>query len=126
MSHEQMLRRAQPGIGPIVNFSGVWKNELGSKAVLEQDNMRLSGTYESAVSADGHKTTGELRGYVNGDLISFVVHWREFQAITAWVGQLLPGSSTALKTLWQMTSQVAPGEEWASINAGSDLFKRQP
>jgi hypothetical protein len=29
-----------------------------------------------------------------------------------------------IDTLWQMTQKVAPGEEWASINAGADVFVR--
>ncbi|MWA35906.1 avidin/streptavidin family protein, partial [Burkholderia pseudomallei] len=34
-----------------------------------------------------------------------------------------PGaSSDRINTLWQMTQQVEAGEEWASINAGADIF----
>ena len=78
------------------------------------------------VSSSNTKTVGDLLGYVDGDLISFVVHWRDFQAITAWVGQLDPtAKKQTIKTLWQMTKQVASGEEWASINAGSDTFMRK-
>jgi Avidin family len=125
MSHEKALRRALAGTGPMVDFSGQWKNELSSQMNLIQTIGSLVGTYESAVSGGGAKTVGDLVGFVDGDLISFVVHWRDFQAITSWVGQGEPGSSNnSLKTLWQMTKQVSVGEEWASINAGSDFFTR--
>jgi hypothetical protein len=79
----------------------------------------------SAVSEGGTSATGVLSGFVDGDLISFVVHWDDFQAITAWVGQLAPKAPTqTIHTLWQMTTQVPAGEEWASINAGADVFVR--
>jgi hypothetical protein len=125
MQQEESLARALAGTGNPVDFSGAWVNELGSTADLTQNAGVLSGTYESAVSADGTKTQGDLQGYVDGDLISFVVHWRDFQAITAWVGQLDPkAKSDTINTLWQMTKAVEAGEEWASINAGADYFTR--
>jgi hypothetical protein len=125
MLQEKSLGRAKVGTGASVDFAGTWINELGSEVVLVQTNGMLSGTYESAVSSGGTKTAGDLQGYVDGDLISFVVHWRDFQAITAWVGQLDPeAAEETINTLWQMTKQVAVGEEWSSINAGADYFTR--
>jgi hypothetical protein len=126
MLQEKALERTLSGTGTAVDFSGTWINELGSKAYLTQNNNTLSGTYESTVSGGGGTTTGELLGYVNGDLIVFIVHWDSFQAITSWVGQLNPTASAfTLNMLWQMTQQVTPGDEWASINAGADTFIRQ-
>jgi hypothetical protein len=126
MRLEQSLGRARPGTGTTVNFAGTWKNELGSTMTLIQTGDTLSGQYESAVSSGGTTTIGDLQGYADGDLIAFVVHWRDFEAITAWAGQLAPGSSPdTIETLWQMTKQVAVGEEWSSINAGADEFVRQ-
>ena len=126
MLHEKSLGRALAGTGTSVDFTGVWVNELKSVATITQLNGALSGTYVSQVSSTGGTTTGDLVGYVDGDLISFVVHWRDFQAITAWVGQMVPNQAPdTINTLWQMTKQVAVGEEWASINAGADSFVRQ-
>ena len=126
MWHEKSLGRALAGTGTSVDFTGVWVNELKSVATITQLNGALSGTYVSQVSSTGGTTTGDLVGYVDGDLISFVVHWRDFQAITAWVGQMVPNQAPdTINTLWQMTKQVAVGEEWASINAGADSFVRQ-
>jgi hypothetical protein len=126
MLQEKALTRALAGTGTTFDFSGRWVNELRSEAVLVQINHRLTGTYESAVSTGGTKTAGDLQGFVDGDLISFVVHWRDFQAITAWVGQLDPNATQeTINTLWQMTKQVAIGEEWASINTGADYFTRK-
>jgi hypothetical protein len=125
MLHEKVLSRALGGTGPFIDFSGTWMNELGSQMTISQTNDVVQGTYQSAVSSGGSQTSGSLLGYVDGDLISFVVHWDQFQAITAWVGQLEAANTQQLNTLWQMTSQVAPGEEWASINAGADHFTKQ-
>lgn len=124
MLHEHALGRALKGTGPSVDFSGTWVNELNSETTLAQKGQVLTGTYTSKVSANGGQTIGDLQGYVDGDLVAFVVLWRDFQAITNWVGQLDP-TQTSLVTLWQMTSQVAAGNEWKSINAGSDTFTRK-
>lgn len=125
MLQEKALTRATAGTGKPIDFSGKWKNELGSTVSFIQKGDTLSGNYESAVSDDGTKATGVLLGYVDGDLISFVVHWDKFQAITAWVGQIVPNTKTnTINTLWQMTKQVKDGNEWASINAGADYFTR--
>ncbi|WP_248738037.1 avidin/streptavidin family protein [Pseudomonas sp. MWU12-2029] len=126
MSQEKALRRASAGTGKTIDFSGIWINQIKSEARIKQVNGVLSGEYESADSSTGGKTIGDLTGYVDGDLVSWVVHWRDFQAITAWVGQLEPTAPGELKTLWQMTKQVDAGDEWASINAGADVFFRKP
>ena len=125
MTHEASLKRALPGSGSTIDFSGDWVNELTSRMSISQTNDKLTGTYESAVSGGSSSTIGDVQGYVDGDLISFIVHWRDFQAITAWVGQLDPkAAKQTINTLWQMTKQVTSGEEWASINAGADYFTR--
>jgi hypothetical protein len=124
---EKALRRAIKGTGAAIDFTGTWINQMKSEArITKQVAGVLSGEYESKDSASGTSTLGDLCGYADGDLISFVVHWRDFQAITAWVGQLEPTAPGELKTLWQMTKQVEIGKEWASINAGSDVFYRKP
>jgi hypothetical protein len=121
---ERSLTVASAGTGAPAEFSGKWINELGSTMTIEQAGDTLSGVYESKVSSSGTTTAGDLLGYVDGNLISFVVHWRDFQAITAWVGQLVVPDfeSPTIDTLWQMTTQ---GPEWSSINAGADRFTPQ-
>ncbi|ESX20899.1 MULTISPECIES: avidin/streptavidin family protein [unclassified Mesorhizobium] len=116
------------GNGP--DFAGHWKNELGSKMFLAVVGNKVSGSYTTAKSGSGKSLTGDVAGFVNGDLISFVVAW-PVAAITAWVGQLTTAAdgSDVLDTLWQMTQNVADAEEpddmWASINAGADQFGRE-
>jgi hypothetical protein len=92
---------------------------------LVQAGEAVTGVYESAVSGGGVTTKGDIQGYVDGTLISFVVHWRDFQAITAWVGRMRgAGQAATIETLWQMIKQVPAGDEWESINAGTDTFSR--
>ncbi|WP_084581988.1 avidin/streptavidin family protein [Sphingomonas azotifigens] len=122
---ENTLARATKGTGTAFDFTGTWTNELGSTATFVQTGTSLSGNYVSAVSEGGSSATGTITGFVDGDLIAFLVQWEQFQAITSWVGQLVPSAATAtITTLWQMTKQVDPGDEWASINAGADTFLR--
>jgi hypothetical protein len=71
MFQEKALTRAMGGTGSLVDFSGIWENQLHSKVVLIQKNDVLTGTYESAVSGDRTKTVGDLQGYVDGALVSF-------------------------------------------------------
>lgn len=111
-----------------VDFSGRWRNQLGSTMELTVNGSGLTGEYTSAVSGGGGSIIGTLSGYINGDLIAFVVNWPS-AAITAWTGQLTSeGGRDVIKTLWQMTTNVADEDEetglWASIYAGSDQFRR--
>lgn len=126
MKHEYTLARVRPGSGSIGNVSGQWQNELGSTVTFVQNGSILTGTYESAVSGGGSATSGQVQGYVTEGLISFIVLWDSVAAITAWVGQIQPSATSmpSFDTLWQMTQQVGPGEEWAAINAGADTFVR--
>jgi hypothetical protein len=99
---------------------GIWRNELGSNATIAVAENQVAGTYQSAVSAGGGATVGDLVGWVGGDLISMTVRWRAFAAITAWVGQVVgEGGADAIDTLWHMTtatpSPAAPGELWDSV-----------
>lgn len=125
MADAYKVGKALRGTGTVVDFAGEWINELGSTAKFSQNGSVLSGTYASAVSSDDAATVGVVSGFVDGDLIAFTVHWNDFQSITSWVGQL-DQHAAQIKTLWQMTSQVDEGEEWASINAGSDTFTLKP
>lgn len=124
--HEAALKLSKSGTGAFIDLSGDWENDLKSTMHLIQNGDALEGTYESKVSSTGGSTIGDLKGYVDGDLIAFVVHWRDFQSITSWVGQCESGGSNKLiQTLWQMTKQVDEGDEWASINSGSDSFTKR-
>ncbi len=129
MRHEKALGFRQGDSRVItVQFTGTWKNELGSEMTLVQTGQSLTGKYESVVSGKGHKITGELSGWANQRLISVSVNWPT-PAITAWVGHLVrEDGKDAIETLWQMTTGMQnpedPSELWESVFAGADRFVR--
>jgi Avidin family len=128
MSHEKALKTAANIVAAPVNFAGDWHNQLGSTASFVVAGNILTGTYTSAVSGGGTPVSGPISGYINGDLIAFSVNWPS-AAITAWVGQLVTDNAVdTIKTLWQMTTNVADADEptglWASVYAGADNFVR--
>jgi hypothetical protein len=105
MRHEEALR-FRPANNRVIplEFTGTWKDELGSEMTLVQTGQSLTGKYESVVSGAGGKITGELSGWANQRLISVSVNWPT-TAITAWVGHLVrEDGKDAIETLWQMTT----------------------
>lgn len=129
MKHDIALKHAAHAkSAALVNFEGRWHNQLHSTVDFTVKGSEVTGTYVSSVSSGGNPVTGSATGYINGDLIAFSVLWPT-AAITAWVGQLtVDGGIETIKTLWQMTTNVADTEEptglWASIYAGADTFIR--
>ena len=117
------------------NFAGTWINELGSQMTLNVSGDNVSGTYTSKVSGEqvdaGPTPPRPLVGFVNGDLISFIVNWgTQYNSLTAWVGQLTAENGTdVIKTLWHLTQNIEDANEptglWHSILAGADEFKRK-
>jgi hypothetical protein len=128
MRHEEALALTQKIKLAASGFGGKWVNELNSVMNLTVTGTDLSGTYTSQVSGDGGAVTGELSGYINGNLISFIVNWPT-AALTAWVGQMVSeNGEDVLETLWQMTTKIPdpgnPSELWESVLAGADRFHR--
>ena len=88
----------------------------------------IKGSYMSPVSSEGTPIVGELTGWINGDLISFVVKWPS-AAITSWVGQIINENGyDIIPTLWHLVVNIPDAEEptgmWKSIYTGSDRFHR--
>jgi hypothetical protein len=71
---------------------------------------------------------GTLKGYVAGDLISFLVLWPR-GSITSWVGQLVEMEGVpTIRTLWHLLTEIPDPKEptflWQSTFAGADEFRR--
>ena len=114
---------------PPFNFAGVWKNELGSTMTLEQDGDELSGSYISSVSGNDDEADGTIKGWVNGEIVSFAVNWTKKASITTWIGHLVSeGGIDTIETLWSLATKLAkpadPTDLWDSIFAGADQFTR--
>ena len=75
----------------------------------------------------GPVDSDDVRGYVRGDLVSFLVRWPD-AAITAWVGRhsVDAAGDESIDTLWQMTMMNSDGAGgyWHSVMAGADHFTR--
>lgn len=126
VSRKDLRPYAEHTNGKAFSPVGVWENELGSSMEIDQfDGTAFTGTYTSAVSAEGKSAKGALSGTIAGDAIAFLVNWKEeFSSVTAWSGLVLSnGKTTAINTLWHMAStpETVDGA-WESILAGADLF----
>lgn len=110
------------------DFSGHWKNELGSYMDLQINGDTVSGTYVSAVSDNGGPTPPmPVYGSVAGDLINFNVNWGE--AITAWIGHgIVQDGEDQIVTLWHLVQTIQdetdPQQQWKAVLAGADEFTR--
>lgn len=130
MQQEQALQLSSPQRRNSALVEGqayTWRNELGSTMTFTLSNMQLSGTYQSAVGADG-PVSGPLLGWTDGGVIAFAVNWPN-SAITTWTGHLMIGDDgLIIETLWQMGTALEnptkPDDLWTSILAGSDRFVR--
>jgi hypothetical protein len=130
--HESALETAEntPFNEVAPDFSGRWVNQMSSVMDLQVSGSDVTGKYNSASSGNpgGDPIEGILKGYVAGDLISFMVLWPR-GSMTSWVGQLveIEGVST-IKTLWHLLTEVPDAKEprflWQSIFSGADEFKR--
>lgn len=128
MNHEKALAKSKATSTAAPDFRGIWKNQYGSKMDLKVSGQTITGTYESPVSSTGSTVTGDLVGFINGDLISFSVNWPT-AAITSWVGQAINDNGyDVIATLWHMTVNISDAQEptgmWQSVYSGTDRFHR--
>ena len=129
LTSKAILDAAPTGVGLSVDFSGRWANQLGSVMNLRVAGQRVVGDYTSPVSGGGGTVRGELTGFVDGDLISFIVNWEGPASLTAWTGQLVRDDNRdVIKTLWLLVKNVEDSNEptglWQSTLAGTDEFTR--
>ena len=130
VKHESALGSVKAAAAAPANIAGRWRNELGSWTDFHVSAVGLlSGHYHSAVGLNGGPVdSDDLTGYVQGDLVSFMVRWPD-AAITSWVGRHKVDEATgdaSIETLWQMTLMNSDGVGgfWHSILAGADHFSR--
>jgi hypothetical protein len=116
-----------------MSLEGTWYNELGSEMNLQVAGIEVTGTYQTAVGdAQG---IYQLYGATDSEpttpnqAVGFVVAWEnEFgssHSATAWSGQwqLINGQET-ITTMWLLTSETDPTQDWQSTLVGKDVFTR--
>ncbi len=130
MLHEKALALAESVANSTASpdFSGLWRNQIGSTMNITVQGSDVDGIYTSASSSVGGPIAGPLKGCVAGDLISFIVLWPGGSQ-TAWVGQMTgTEEQPIIKTLWHLVTNVPdpnePKELWTSTYAGADEFTR--
>jgi len=112
------------------NITGVWRNSLGSRAILSQHSHgRIKGSYVTAVEirSDSSDVTGvlkQLSGSIHGTLVTFHVNWIE--SMTTWIGQChVVGGIERLTTQWILKESVDEcNDNWMSYRIGQDTFER--
>lgn len=132
MLHEAAIKTAEAEEAKTSkpDFSGKWYNQMGSTMELTVSGNDVGGEYRSASSSGGPPTCGPIKGYVTGDLISFIVLWPK-GSMTAWVGQMVDEEKKPrIKTLWHLVTEIPNEKEpkflWMSIFTGADEFTRNP
>lgn len=110
-------------------FEGTWQNDRGSQVTFKDVNGILSGVYRTNVGQPDKSQSFPLTGFSEGDQISFVVNFKGYGSMTAWVGQLsVDARGPYFNTLWHLTRDVDDALEdddlWGSITAGASTFRR--
>ena len=124
---EQATEKPEPK--PTSQFVGKWRNRLGSDLELTIDGSEVSGTFRSGVGVWNPPAGFHVRGFVEGDAISFCVDFGARGSVAAWSGHLVEDDAGGrLVTLWHLAQSVAhPHSDtdiWNSMMAGSDEFTR--
>jgi hypothetical protein len=117
-------------IVPTVDFTGTWKNQMGSKMIIQVlTNGQIKGVYITAVGAPDNFEEFDLIGTATGDLISFIVDFGKYGSLTAWNGQhTIENSKGKIATLWHLAKNVRDEDEeanlWGAIWTGADNFHK--
>jgi hypothetical protein len=116
---------------PVIDFSGIWVNELGSEMELTVNGGRVSGKYRSAVGEASLDERFELTGFVSGDRIAFCVNFGASGTLAAWTGLHSEDNGVeAIYALWHLPREIGAEEEakeyrWSAILTGVNTFKRK-
>lgn len=110
-----------------VDFSGTWKNQLGSTLELLIVDKIVSGRFESGVGDDGKTVWVQISGRVLDDIITFNAAYEKYGTLVAWVGQhTVDNGIGKIKTLWVHATNVEDSQEvdwmWFSNRIGADCI----
>lgn len=120
----------KPASIPTVNFTGKWKNDLGSTMEISVNvNGTVTGKYKTAVGQPDNFEEFDLIGYASGDLISFTANFGKYGSITSWTGQhTIKNENEVIFTMWHMAVNVEDADEnkklWGSVWSGYNNFER--
>jgi len=134
---KSLTSMATGGGNNCTDLSGVWTNQLGSRLTLRltADRRHLVGTYQTVVEqATGFasQSVAQLKGALNGRLVTWSVTWSGNRSVTAWSGQCFCDCTAAsttphdtMHTMWMMTTAADSCQHsWAQTRIGQDVFVR--
>ena len=112
--------------------SGTWAAHNGSelKLIISEDNT-VSGTYNTGSGKPEISEHFPVTGYVNGDLIGFVVSWTRYNSITSWCGRftLEEDGRECIKAMWYLgRMHKANNEEtqmWETFLTNSTMLYKE-
>ncbi|MEO8362342.1 MAG: avidin/streptavidin family protein [Vicinamibacteria bacterium] len=131
LKHFVAATRATGAPAPVVDFNGLWKNQLSSEMDLAVDARgNVTGVYRTGVGAPAPAEEFDLVGFATGDLLSFTVNFGKYGTLTSWCGQhtLDTGGTPRIKTMWLLARNVEDADEptnlWGAVLTGADTFSR--
>lgn len=113
-----------------MDFTGTWKNQLGSLLELLMDGDEIRGRFESAVGErDKQPHWVAVSGKAQDDLITFCASLPAHGSLVSWVGQhTIRGGSSQIQTQWLHVTNVPEDREhawmWSANRIGFDIFER--
>lgn len=112
-------------------LNGIWHNQYGSEMKIEVDRSgRICGQYKTAVgrpeTQDRWKENWfDLVGFLNEDMLSFVVNFNSTGAMCVVTGKLSK-SQDRIETLTYTNYNLPQNENWKSVTAAAVIFERGP
>lgn len=120
-----------------MDIDGVWENQNGSRLlVAESDRHTFSGEFFSEKGRAERGKGYPVKGVHNGELMSFLVDFRDehanLAAVTSFSGRLAttPEGRRVLHTMWTLARQYEdsersrPTQPWNSFLINSDVFTK--
>ena len=112
-------------------YSGTWYNQHGSSMdlVVAKDG-KVSGKFRSGVGLSQRDEEFDVRGYVAGEVIAFIVDFARYETLTTWTGHFVAeDGGPQIQAMWQMAVATPPrhGRDiWKGTWTGADAFRREP
>jgi hypothetical protein len=124
------LGHAQENVPAAPDFNGRWQNDMGSELNFVVHKGEITGSYNTNVGEPEKSKSFPLRGFAQGDQITFSVNFKGYNSLSAWVGQLTldDTGSLYLRTMWHNTKDIPDAQEkeniWGSIRTGASNFTK--
>jgi len=102
-----------------MGISGDYVNQSGSLMTISADKSgKLVGSYTTALGC-GKGIVRPLQGWINGNAITFNVHFGECGSVTSWVGHVTPEGT--IDTIWTLARGAETG--WSTKLTGTSEFR---